>query len=261
MEKLLLDRPLAFIDLETTGTDVAKDKIIEIGIVKVMPDRSIFSMVKRVNPGIPICKEATEVHGICDEDVKDCSSFEEIAAEVNEFLDGCDLAGYNSNRFDIPLLVEEFLRIDQNLDLENRKLIDVQTIFHQMEKRTLRAAYQFYCKKDLIEAHSAAADAQATFEILEAQVNHYEELKNDIHFLSKFTTTNDYVDFGRRIIRKKGVEFFNFGKYKGKPVREVLEKEPQYYDWIMKANFMLHTKQKLSEIFNDMMLKKSGTTA
>lgn len=261
MEKLALTHPLAFIDLETTGTNVAKDRIIEIGMVKVMPDRSIFSLVKRINPGIPICKEVTEIHGICDEDVKDCPGFEEIAQEVVEFLEGCDLAGYNSNRFDIPMLVEEFLRIGHPFDIENRKLIDVQTIFHQMEKRTLGAAYHFYCQKELTEAHSAAADAQATFEILEAQINHYQELQNDIHFLSKFTTTDEYIDFGRRIVRKKGVEVFNFGKYKGRPVREVLEKEPQYYDWIMKADFMLHTKQKLSEIFQDMMLKKSGTTA
>lgn len=257
MKKLQLVRPLAFIDLETTGINVAKDKIIEIGIVKIMPDGNILSKVKRINPGIPIPAETTAIHGIRNEDVADCPTFSEVANELRQFLDNCDLAGYNSNRFDIPLLVEEFLRIDQSFDTEDRKLIDVQSIFHQMEKRTLDAAYQFYCNKELIDAHSAEADAKATYEILEAQINHYPELDNKVDALSKFTTEEHFVDLGRRIMRKKGIEIFNFGKYKGMPVREVLKKEPQYYDWIMKADFPLHTKQKLSEIFNDMMLKKS----
>lgn len=257
MKQLQLDRPLAFIDLETTGTNIANDHIIEIAIVKVLPDGSTVSKTKRVNPGIHIPKETTDIHGIKDEDVKDCPTFKEIANEIKQFIGESDLAGYNSDRFDIPLLVEEFLRVGLELDMTNRKLIDVQTIFHQMEKRTLGAAYKFYCKKNLEDAHSAEADAAATYEILQAQINHYEELQDDVASLSKFTTKDEFVDYGRRILRKNGVEIFNFGKYKGKAVREVLKKEPQYYDWIMKSDFLLHTKQKLSEIFNDMMLKKS----
>ncbi|HEX5553909.1 MAG TPA: exonuclease domain-containing protein [Chitinophagaceae bacterium] len=257
MEKLQLKRPLAFIDLETTGINIGVDKIIEIAIIKIMPDGSSFSKVKRINPGIPIPKESSDVHGILDEDVKDSPTFKEVANELRQFLDNCDLAGYNSNRFDIPLLVEEFLRIGQNLDTNGRKLVDVQRIFHLMEKRTLEAAYLFYCKKELNDAHTAEADARATFEILEAQVNHYLELKNDVEELARFTTEDDFVDFARRMVRKDGVEFFNFGKYKGKAVRDVLRDEPQYYDWMMKADFPLHTKQKLSEIFNELMLKKS----
>lgn len=257
MKKLVLKRPLAFIDLETTGTNIAKDRIIEIAIVKAMPDGSTQSKTKRINPEIPIPKETTEIHGIHNEDVKDCPTFKEVANEVKQFIGDSDLAGYNSDRFDIPMLVEEFLRIGLNLDMKDRKLIDVQTIFHQMEKRTLGAAYRFYCKKDLVDAHAAEADALATYEILEAQINHYEDLKEDVEFLSRFTTKEEFVDYGRRIIRREGVEIFNFGKYKGQSVRDVLKKEPQYYDWIMKSDFLLHTKQKLSEIFNEMMLKKS----
>jgi DNA polymerase-3 subunit epsilon len=257
MEKLQLTRPLAFIDLETTGINIGNDRIIEIAIIKVMPDGSSLSKVKRINPGMPIPAESTEVHGIRDEDVKDCPIFREVANELRQFLDHCDLAGYNSNRFDIPLLAEEFLRAGQQLDTQGRKFIDVQRIFHLMEKRTLEAAYQFYCSKILDGAHGAEADARATYEILEAQVNRYAELRNDIEALAKFTAEDDFVDFARRMIRKKGVEIFNFGKYKGRAVREVLKEEPQYFDWMMKADFPLHTKQKLSEIFNDMMLKKS----
>lgn len=258
MEKLRLSRPLAFIDLETTGTDIGKDRIVEIAIIKIMPEGANISKVKRINPGIPIPKEATEIHGIRNEDIKEAPLFKEVANELRQFINNCDIAGYNSNRFDIPLLVEEFLRAGQNFDTDGIRFIDVQRIFHLMEKRTLEAAYMFYCDKELNEAHSAEADAKATYEVLEAQVNRYKSLKNDIDALAKFTAEDDYVDFARRMIRKKGVEIFNFGKYKGKPVREVLKEEPQYYDWMMKADFPLHTKQKLSEIFNDLMLKKTN---
>lgn len=258
MENLQLTRPLAFIDLETTGTDVGKDRIVEIAIIKVMPGGSNISKVKRINPGIPIPKEAFDIHGISDEDVKDEPSFKEVANELRQFLNNCDIAGYNSNRFDVPLLVEEFLRAGQNLETDGIKFIDVQRIFHLMEKRTLEAAYLFYCQKNLTEAHSAEADARATYEVLEAQINRYNNLKNDVSYLAKFSEEDDFVDFARRMVRKKGVEIFNFGKYKGKPVREVLKEEPQYYDWMMKADFPLHTKQKLSEIFNDLMLKKTS---
>lgn len=256
MAKLNLTRPLAFIDLETTGINISTDKIIEIAIIKRMPDGSVVSKIKRVNPGIPIPQESTEVHGITDDDVKDSPSFKDVANELRQFLDNCDLAGYNSNRFDIPLLVEEFLRVGQQFDISGRKLVDVQRIFHLMEKRNLEAAYQFYCNKDLKNAHSAEADALATYEILEAQISRYESLVNDVEALSQFTAEDDFIDLGRRFIRKNGQPHFNFGKYKGRSIKAVLKEEPQYYDWMMKADFPLHTKQKLSEIFNELMLKK-----
>ena len=248
---------MAFIDLETTGTNVSSDRIVEIAIMKIMPDGSRQSKVKRVHPGIPIPESSAAIHGIRDEDVRECKSFRELANELKQFLENCDIAGYNSNRFDIPMLVEEFLRAGIPFDTEGRRFIDVQKIFHLMEKRTLGAAYKFYCEKDLTDAHSAEADAEATFEILQAQIGRYGELKNDVESLSIFTKEEDYVDFGRRMIMEKGVELFNFGKHKGKPVRVVLKEEPQYYDWIMKSDFSLHTKLKLTEIFNSMILKKS----
>lgn len=258
MSVLQLTRPLAVIDLETTGTNVATDRIIEIAIIKVMPDRSVQNKVKRINPGMPIPAATTAIHGITDDDVKDAPVFKQVANEYRQFLENCDIAGYNSNRFDIPMLVEEFLRAGLTFDVSNRRFIDVQKIFHLMEKRTLGAAYRFYCDKDLVNAHSAEADALATFEILEAQLVRYEsQLKADVDALAAFTKDDDFVDFARRIVMQNGVEMFNFGKYKGKPVREVLKAEPQYYDWMMKADFPLNTKQKLSEIYTSMVLKKS----
>lgn len=256
MPSLLLKRPLAVIDLETTGTNVAQDRIIEIAIIKVFPDKSTQSKVKRINPGMPIPAGSTAIHGIKDEDVKDAPTFKQAANELKVFMENCDLAGYNSNRFDIPLLVEEFLRADIEFDVSKRKFVDVQRIFHLMEKRTLGAAYKFYCDKQLENAHSAEADALATYEILEAQLGRYEQLQQDIDGLSDFTKEEEYVDFARRIVMQGGQEVFNFGKYKGRPVKEVLKAEPQYYDWMMKADFPLNTKQKLSEIYHNMMLKK-----
>ncbi|RFS25060.1 3'-5' exonuclease [Chitinophaga silvatica] len=256
MPSLLLKRPLAVIDLETTGTNVATDRIIEIAIIKVFPDKTTQSKVKRINPGIPIPAGSSAIHGIKDEDVKDAPTFKQVAGELKQFLDNCDLAGYNSNRFDIPLLVEEFLRVEVNFDVSKRKFVDVQRIFHLMEKRTLAAAYKFYCDKQLENAHSAEADAMATYEILEAQLSRYEHLQEDIDSLATFTKEEDYIDFARRLVMQGGQEVFNFGKYKGRPVREVLKAEPQYYDWMMKADFPLNTKQKLTEIFHNMMLKK-----
>ena len=253
---LQLTRPLAFIDLETTGTNVATDRIIEIAIVKVFPDKSSQSKVKRINPGMPIPPSSTAIHGIKDEDVSDAPTFKQMANELRQFLDNCDIAGYNSNRFDIPMLVEEFLRANLDFEVGSRKFVDVQKIFHQMEKRTLGAAYKFYCEKELTNAHSAEADASATYEILEAQLLRYEILGRDVDALAKFTKEDDYVDFARRIIFQNGVETFNFGKYKGRAVRDVLKVEPQYYDWMMKADFPLNTKQKLTEIYHSMMLKK-----
>ncbi len=256
MHSLQLTRPLAFIDLETTGVNAATDAIIEVAIVKVMPDGSTQQKVKRLNPGRPIPAVSTAIHGIRDEDVRDCPQFKDVANELRQFLDNCDLAGYNSNRFDIPMLIEEFLRIGLDFPMEGRRLVDVQKIFHLMERRTLSAAYQFYCQKDLADAHSAEADARATYEILEAQIMRYPNLSGDIGALAAFTAEDDFVDFGRRIVRQGSVEVFNFGKHKGKAVRAVLREEPQYYDWMMKSDFSLHTKQKLSEIYQEMMLKK-----
>lgn len=257
MSALQLTRPLAFIDLETTGTNVATDRIIEIAIVKVMPDRSVQNKVRRINPGMPIPAVTTAIHGISDDDVKDMPLFKQVANELRQFMEHCDIAGYNSNRFDIPMLVEEFLRAGLTFEVDSRRFIDVQKIFHLMEKRTLSAAYKFYCDKDLINAHSAEADAIATYEILEAQLIRYESLlKPDVDALATFTKEDDYVDFARRIVMQNGVEMFNFGKYKGRPVRDVLKAEPQYYDWMMKADFPLNTKQKLTDIYHSMMLKK-----
>jgi DNA polymerase III subunit epsilon len=256
MPSLQLKRPLAVIDLETTGTNVATDRIIEIAIIKVMPDKSVQSKVKRIHPGMPIPPSSTAIHGISDEDVKDCATFKQAANELRQFMENCDIAGYNSNRFDIPLLVEEFLRAGLEFDVKGRSFIDVQKIFHLMEKRTLSAAYKFYCDKTLENAHSAEADALATYEILEAQLDRYEQLQSEVAPLAEFTKEDEYVDFARRMVMQNGIEVFNFGKYKGRAVREVLKIEPQYYDWMMKADFPLNTKQKLTEIYHSMMLKK-----
>jgi DNA polymerase-3 subunit epsilon len=256
MPSLLLKRPLAVIDLETTGTNVATDRIIEIAIIKVFPDKTTQSKVKRIHPGMPIPPSSTAIHGISDEDIKDCPTFKQAANEIRQFMENCDIAGYNSNRFDIPLLVEEFLRTGLELDVKDRKFVDVQKIFHLMEKRTLAAAYKFYCDKNLENAHSAEADALATYEILEAQLLRYDQLQSEVEHLADFTKEDEYVDFARRMVMQNGAEVFNFGKYKGRAVKDVLKIEPQYYDWMMKADFPLNTKQKLTEIYHSMMLKK-----
>jgi DNA polymerase-3 subunit epsilon len=251
-----LSRPIVFIDLETTGIDICKDRIIEVAIVKIHPDKVRSVLHKRVNPGMPIPKSSSDIHGILDEHVKDSPTFREIASELKEFIGDSDLSGYNSNRFDIPLLVEEFLRANIELDMTSRRMLDVQTIFHMMEKRTLGAAYQFYCKKDLLDAHSAEADASATWEILEAQLERYSHLGQTLDTILKFTGEEKLVDFARRFSYDNDVEVFNFGKYKGRPVRDVLKADPGYYQWIMKGDFPLHTKQKLTEIYNRTLIKK-----
>ncbi len=253
---LQLTRPLAFIDLETTGINLSADRIVEIAIVKLLSDGSRKVYRKLVNPEMAIPAGSTEVHGITDEMVKDAPTFKKIAGEIKQFLDTCDLGGYNSNRFDVPLLMEEFLRVGVELDMKGRKMVDVQKVFHMMEQRTLGAAYKFYCQKELTDAHSAEADAAATLEILEAQVERYPNLGNNIDSILKFTGDDMIVDFARRFIMEKGIEVFNFGKHKGRPVTEVLKAEPQYYDWMMKGDFPLHTKQKLTEILNRTLLKK-----
>jgi DNA polymerase III subunit epsilon len=256
MNMLKITRPLAFIDLETTGVNLGQDRIVEIGMIKILTDGNQSVKRKLINPEMPIPASATEIHGISDEMVKNAPTFRQSAQEIKQFLDGCDLAGYNSNRFDIPLLVEEFLRVDTEFDMKGRRLLDVQKIFHMMEQRTLSAAYKFYCSKTLDGAHSAEVDARATFEILEAQVERYPQMGTTVESIVKFTGEEVVVDFARRFVMEKGVEVFNFGKYKGRPVADVLKSEPQYYDWMMKGDFPLHTKQKLTEIFNRTMLKK-----
>ena len=254
--KLQLLRPLAFIDLETTGINIGTDRIIEIAIVKLLPDGSRQIKRKLINPLMPIPPAATEIHGITDEMLRDAPPFKQVANEIKQFLENCDLGGYNSNRFDIPILFEEFLRAGLNFSVEGRRMVDVQKIFHLMEQRTLSAAYKFYCQKNLEGAHSAEIDAIATSEILEAQLERYPAIGNTLESIVRFTGEDDMVDFARRFIKVNGVEIFNFGKHKGKTVAEVLKAEPQYYDWMMKGDFAMHTKQKLTEILNRTLLKK-----
>jgi DNA polymerase III subunit epsilon len=254
--KLQLDRPIAVIDLETTGTNLATDRIVELAIVRVSSDGTRLVKRKLINPQMPIPKGASDVHGITNEMVKDAPTFKQVANEIKQFIEGCDIGGYNSNRFDIPLLVEEFLRAGQEFSVDGRKLIDVQRVFHLMEQRTLSAAYKFYCDKILEGAHGAEADAMATFEILCAQVERYPNLGVTLEAICKFCGEEDLVDFARRFIKVDCKEVFNFGKHKGRPVEDVLKMEPQYYDWMMKGDFPLHTKQKLTEIMNRTLLKK-----
>ena len=253
---LQLTRPICFLDLETTGINVSTDKIVEIAIVKISPDGTQVIKRKLINPEMPIPKSASDIHGITDEMVKDAPTFKSVANEIKQFIEGADLAGYNSNRFDIPMLNEEFLRAGVSVDVESRKLLDVQKVFHMMEQRTLTAAYKFYCQKNLDDAHSAEADAVATWEVLEAQLLKYPQIGNTVDAIVKFTGEDQIVDFARRFVIENGVEVFNFGKHKGKPVTQVLKEEPQYYDWMMKGDFALHTKQKLTEILNRTILKK-----
>ena len=254
---LQLKKPLAFIDLETTGINLGTDRIVEIAIVKILTDGTRSVKRKLINPGMPIPKASSDIHGITDEMVKDAPLFKQVAQELKQMLDGCDFAGYNSNRFDIPLLMEEFLRSQVDFDMKNRKLLDVQNIFHKMEPRTLGAAYKFYCSKTLDGAHSAEVDASATYEILEAQLERYTELGTTVDSILKVIGEDQVVDFARRFVMENGIEVFNFGKFKGRPVADVLKSEPQYYDWMMKGDFPQHTKQKLTEIYTRTMLKKS----
>lgn len=254
--KLQLTRPLAFIDLETTGVNISTDRIVEIAIVKILTDGTRQVKRKLINPQMPIPASSSAIHGITDEMVKDAPSFKQAANELKQFIDNCDLGGYNSNRFDIPMLLEEFLRIGMDFSIDGRKLVDVQKVFHMMEQRTLSAAYKFYCQKSLDGAHSAEVDATATWEVLEAQVERYPQIGNTVESIVKFTGEDDIVDFARRFVKENGVEIFNFGKHKGKPVVQVLKEEPQYYDWMMKGDFAMNTKQKLTEILNRTLLKK-----
>jgi len=247
---LQLSRPLAFFDLETTGIQVGKDKIVEICILKVQNDGTEECKTWKVNPGMPIPKQSSDIHGITDEMVKDCPTFPELATEIYTFIKDADLSGYNSNRFDLPLIAEEFLRADIDFDMKNRRSIDVQTVFFKMEPRTLTAAYKFYCNKDLEGAHGAEADTRATYEVLKAQVERYEELKNDSQSLADFSQPNQpNADLAGMIkFDADGDEIFNFGKHKGKKVLDVMSKEPGYYGWIQNADFPRYTKKVLTAI-------------
>lgn len=260
--QLNLKNPIVFIDLETTGTDIVKDRIVEVAILKVHPDGSEEERVHRINPEMPISESATRIHGITNEDVAGDPTFKEVARNLAKFIEGCDLAGFNSNRFDIPVLAEEFLRVNVDIDLKKHKFIDVQAIFHKMEKRTLAAAYKFYCNKNLVDAHSALADTKATYEVLKAQLDMYNGVEyednhgkkslpvvNDIEKLSDFSLYDRNVDFAGRIVyNDEGVEVFNFGKNKGVPVEKVMAEQPGYFGWIMNSEFPLYTKKVLTWI-------------
>lgn len=247
--KLNLKKPIIFFDLETTGTDISKDRIVEICYIKIFPDGREIEYTKRINPGMHIPETASAVHGIYDEDVKGCPLFKDVAKEIaNEFA-GCDVAGFNSNRFDLPLLAEEFLRAQVDIDLSRLDAIDVQVLYHKREPRTLTAAYKFYCGKNLEDAHSALADTRATYEVLKAQLDHYADMENDMATLSKESSFTNNVDFaGRMVYDENGREVFNFGKYKGMPVDAVLDRDPGYYGWMMNGDFTLNTKQVLTRI-------------
>lgn len=247
--QLNLSKPICFFDLETTGINITNDRIVEISILKVHPNGKEDTYTQRVNPTIPIPPQVTLVHGISDADVADKPTFKEIAKDVHNMIKDSDLGGFNSNRFDIPLLAEEMLRAELDFDMKNRQSIDVQTIFHKMEKRTLTAAYKFYCDKNLDDAHSAEADTLATYEVLKAQLDKYEDLENDAKFLAEFSSRRKFADFAGFIgYTKEGEECFAFGKHKGKLVTEILEKEPGYFGWLLNADFPLYTKKVLTAI-------------
>ena len=257
--QLALKNPLLFFDIESTGLNVASDRIVEISLVKVSPGapgepNKVEVKTRRINPTIPISPGAQAVHGISDEDVKDCPTFKQVAKSLAQIMEGCDIAGYNSLKFDIPMLAEEFLRAGVDFDFRKRKLVDVQNIFHKKEQRTLKAAYKFYCGLNLDNAHSAEADTMATYEVLEAQLDRYAQdeedpLQNDVAFLAKYSCQSRFVDYAGRIaLDDNDVPVFNFGKHKGRPVTDVLQKEPSYYNWMMDGDFTLDTKQQLTKI-------------
>lgn len=257
-----LSRPVAFIDLETTGVNVASDRIIEIAILKVSPDGNQSMRTHRVNPQMPIHPSSTQIHGITDADVASEPTFNELAPGIFKFIFDCDLAGYNSNRFDIPMLVEEFLRAGIDFDIRDRKFIDVQNIFHKMEQRTLKAAYQFYCEKELHNAHCAEDDIRATYEILEAQLSRYPNLEKNVGFLESFSQYHRNVDcMGRVVWNDDDQEIFNFGKFKGQIVEQVFEQEPGYYGWLMNGDFPLYTKKILKEIMDRVKEKRKAERA
>ncbi|MCK5639012.1 MAG: 3'-5' exonuclease [Flavobacteriaceae bacterium] len=258
---LNLKKPIVFFDLETTGIQIATDRIVEISILKVFPNGNKESKTWRVNPEIEISKEASDIHGITNEDVVTEPIFADLAIKISTMIEGCDLAGFNSNRFDIPLLAEEMLRAKVNFDMNDRKAIDVQVIFHKKEQRTLGAGYQFYCKKDLENAHSAEADTMATYEILEAQIAKYDDIDNDVDFLSDYSLHQKRADFaGFILFDEDKEEIFSFGKYKGKKVVDVFRSNPGYYNWMQNADFPLYTKKVLTKVKENMNPKKQINT-
>ncbi|MCC6818677.1 MAG: 3'-5' exonuclease [Bacteroidia bacterium] len=247
--KLVLNKPLVIFDLETTGINTAKDRIVELFMIKVQADGSRSDFYQRFNPGIPIPPEITAIHGISDEDVKNEPSFESIAPDLNAFLLNCDFAGFNSNKFDFPMLVEEFYRAGIDFEVSKRKFIDAQKIFHLLEPRNLSAAYKFYCNKDLSNAHSAKADTEATWEIIQSQLDHYQQLEPNIDFLHKFSGQNNLVDLaGRLVLNDKQEVVFNFGKHRGKKVSDVFKTDLGYYDWMMNGDFPNQTKKVLTQL-------------
>ena len=247
--KLNLIRPICFFDLETTGVNITKDRIVEISLLKVFPDNREQKKTWLINPEISISSDATAIHGISNEDVVDAPTFKMVARQVNEFIKDSDLGGFNSNRFDIPILAEEMLRAEVEFDMKNRFSVDVQTIFHKMEKRNLASAYKFYCDKNLDGAHRAEVDTMATYEVLKSQLDHYDALKNNTKFLAEFSTHRKFADFAGFIgFDNHGAEVFNFGKHKGKKVSEILESEPGYFGWLLDADFPLYTKKVLTSI-------------
>ncbi len=270
--KLQLKKPICFFDLETTGTNVSSDRIVEIAITKVFPDGKEEIKCRKINPTIPIPLESSLIHGIYDKDVEDAPTFKQIAKGIYDLLKDCDLGGFNSNRFDVPLLLEEFHRVGIDFDIDKINLVDVQNIFHQMEQRTLVAAYKFYCKKDLTDAHSAEADTNATYEVLKSMLDKYQGTKfinkdgdisvpviNDIEKLADFSKRNNNVDLaGRFVFDKNNIPCFNFGKHKGKPVEQVLSEEPSYYAWMMNGEFSINTKKVLENVKLQLLQKKFG---
>ena len=247
--ELKLSKPICFFDLETTGINIATDRIVEISILKVFPNGNKESHTWRVNPGVPIPAVTTAIHGISDEMVANEPMFKELAPKVHALIKDADLGGFNSNRFDIPLLAEELLRAEIDYDLKKSASVDVQTIFHKKEKRTLEAAFKFYCDQDLKNAHSAEADTNATYEVLKAQLERYSDLENDVISLAEFSSHRKFADFAGYIgYNKQGTEIFSFGKHKGKTVEEVMDKEPGYFGWLLNADFPLYTKKVLTRI-------------
>ncbi len=247
--ELNLRKPLVILDLETTGVNIASDRIVEFSALKVSPGGGEEWLTLRLNPGIPISPEATRVHGITDADVANEPHFKDVARRIAAFLEGCDLAGFNSMKFDIPILCEEFLRVNVDFNPARHRYVDVQVIFHKKEQRTLSAAYRFYCDRELENAHSSKADTAATYEILKAQLDRYPDLENDIDKLSSFSAFNNNADLaGRIVFNEQGQEVFNFGKHKGKPVEQVFREEPSYYSWMMNGDFPLNTKQVITAV-------------
>lgn len=260
MYQLNLKNPLVVFDLETTGTSISKDRIVEMAFIKIFPDQSTEEKCRKINPTIPIPDETSKIHGIYDDDVKDEPTFNQVAKSLADWLEGCDVAGFNVVHFDLPILMEEFLRADVEFDIDNRKVVDAQKIFHLMEKRNLTAAYKFYCGKNLENAHSTLADTKATLDVLVSQIEKYEgqevhdslgnklsQIENDMSSINRISQ-NHMVDLAGRMVLKNGVEVFNFGKHRGKSVADVLKKEPSFYAWMMKGDFPLDTKRKLTQI-------------